>query len=296
MDKTNRINTDISFFSELTRILTDHLFIEKNIDIPFLYNQLNKSLSVVQETNILNYGIQMIPQNGKVNLLGIDLPSWFGNYEKSQKRIMIIGIDPMRNKKDFLNLKADFKKDIVFGTPYSFHMENMWNNTGKYKYYTQFVTSLVNNNFIYLTDIYKTFFYYDNLRSYKYFEHLLKQKNNPQNKSNQGKNIFVEILKKEISTIQPDIIITLGNISYNQLTKNASHLKVNSNLGLPSTLSSISYDDIQRNKQIPIYKLVHLAARKKNLEDFRNKHLTNEKSEDFGIILFDILKKYNAVD
>jgi len=289
MNRFCKINVDVYFFKDLIDKLNESLFVKGSISLLSLYEELNNNYCT-QHKSVLNFTKQLIPTDTNVNTLGIDLPAWFGNLKKCEKKIMIIGVDPMRNKKDFRRVGADYKEDVIIGTPYSFHLEKMWNNAGKYKYYSQFITSLSKNNFIYLTDVYKTFFYYEKLRSYKFYA----QTNNKL-RNKKSSNIFHDLLEEEINIIKPDVIITLGAISYYQLTNNSDKIRSHVNNKISYGLSTKFYHNKCGDRRIPIYPLIHLAAWKKNLMDFRNKHLNESKSEDFGIVLFEILKKYNAV-
>ena len=97
---------------------------------------------------------QNIPDNAY--MLGVDLPYWFGDFDKSSKKIMIVGIDPLRNKGAFKAANADVNKNVLISSPYALHSKEL--REGKLKTYWALIKKLQTNNFIYLTDVYKSFF------------------------------------------------------------------------------------------------------------------------------------------
>lgn len=290
MSRISKINTEIFFYKNLVEKLSENLFLEDDAAILAIYEELNTNRSCIRNKSILNFRKQLIPSEGQVSTLGVDLPSWFGDLENCKKKVMIIGIDPMRSKKDFNREGANINQEVIIGTPYSFHLESMWNNNGRYKYYSQFISSLIRENFVYLTDIHKTFFYFNLVRSYKYYN----QKNRGNSSDQPSSKIFIKMLEDEIVLLKPDIIITLGDISYHHLINTCDNIRRNE-VNKFGALSSKYYFDQERKCKVPIYPLMHLAAWKQNLLEFRDKHLNEMKSEDFGIVFFEILKKYNAI-
>jgi uracil-DNA glycosylase len=127
---------------------------------------------------------------------------------------------------------------------------------GRQKHYWTLINNLSKENFVYLTDIYKTFFYFGEgkkQRSYDYFQ----EKNISKHK---------ELLQKEIHLIAPDLIITFGKISYSKLMEiNAPKLTINAEL------------NIAKFKDIPVLPMVHLSSREKSKRDFlKNNNVDNE--------------------
>jgi hypothetical protein len=147
---------------------------------------------------------QNLPPNTYLN--GIDLPTWFGNFQG--KKVLFLGIDPMRNEKDFKKSNANMSTDVLIGTPYAFHIKGFREN--RTSPYWQVINEVAKSNFIYVTDIYKTFFYTDKLkknRSYNYW--------NEQNLNEKHRELLIE----EINLIQPDLIVTFGAMAYKVLTE-----------------------------------------------------------------------------
>lgn len=220
---------------------------------------------------------QFLPLNPY--LLGIDFPYWFGNIS-AKKRIMVIGIDPLRNENVFNKVKADKNNDVLIGTPYALHSIKM--REGRTRPYWEFINSLSQDHFVYLTDIYKTFFYTDSSkkeRSYVYY------KQHPSKLSS-----IRNILEQEIELLKPDLIITLGKESIVQLTEQKCN-KLSRNISLNKT-------HLKNFPNIPIIPLVHLsgATRKANIIDFmiaNNLNTSNfEKRWQYGLGYSTIIKNY----
>jgi uracil-DNA glycosylase len=176
------------------------------------------------------------------------LPYWFGDIS-AKKRIMIVGIDPLRNENAFKQAKADKNNHVLIGTPYALHSTKM--REGRTRPYWEFINSLSQNNFVYLTDIYKTFFYTENSkkeRSYVYYR-----------KNTSYLNSIKDILAREINFLNPDLIITLGKESFEQLTEKKCN-KLSREISLNKT----------HILNFPVIPLVHLsgATRKQNILDF----------------------------
>jgi hypothetical protein len=293
------IDTKVPFFKELINIIDNEVI--KNIDnkIQSIYENWNsenlsgeKSEAVIIKKELLRHENQKIPID-EVKLLGIDLPSWYGDYN-SKNKIMIIGIDPMRSSNNFKLASADETKDILIGTPYGYHIKKLRNNK-KNKNYTQFINSFINdNNFIYLTDIYKTFFYYTgienkNIRSYEYYGQ--QQKLKKIDEENSIRNSILKTLCSEIYLINPTIIITLGDISFNQLT--CKSVEKNSESAITP---QFFYEDIFKDyRHIPIYPFMHLKAWDANLLKFISQYIPENDSKDFGNLFFEIVKKYDLI-
>jgi hypothetical protein len=304
LENNGIINTKVPFFKELVDVIDKEVFKNVDNDIQGIYNAWNdenlnsdvdsksKSKPVVRNKELLRHENQKIPID-EVKLLGIDLPSWYGDYN-SKNKIMIIGIDPMRGSKDFMDAYAEETNDILIGTPYAYHIKKVRSNQ-KNKNYTQFIDSLLNgNNFIYLTDIYKTFFYYTgienkDIRSYKYYGQ--QQKLEKLDEENAIRKSILKTLSSEINLINPTIIITLGDISFTQLT--CKSVKKNSKYAItPQFFSEEIFNDY---KHIPIYPFMHLKARDANLLKFTSQYIPENDSKDFGNLFFEIVKKHELI-
>jgi hypothetical protein len=296
MDYLNNgvIDTKVPFFNQLLNIIDNEVVSNNNNfgSIKTIYENwnsdnisINKSKDIVINKEFIRHENQKIPIND-IKLLGIDLPSWFGEY-KGKDRVMIIGIDPMRGSKDFKVASADELDHVVLGTPYAYHKKEVRKNK-KNKNYSQFIESLIkDNNFIYLTDVYKTFFYYTGdekqIRSYKYYGDEQK-KSISSNQINIIRKSIINTLHEEIKLVDPTLIITLGGISYNQLTGKSADF---TNCTEPQFFSEELFEDL---KHIPIYPFMHLAARDANLEKFIQYYNPENNTKDFGNLFFEIMK------
>ncbi|UNM96541.1 hypothetical protein MMG00_01375 [Ignatzschineria rhizosphaerae] len=138
----------------------------------------------------------------KVGDIRVDLPVWFGNINTAQLKIMILGLEPRDTHKNF-NIERVEK--YVFATPFALELQK--------NKYTSALMKLLNHEktFIYFSDIVKT---YDVTKN-KEFDDKLARKNFSKRAS-----LWHDFILKEIALIQPDLIIGLGNDSYNFLDKN----------------------------------------------------------------------------
>ena len=135
LENNGIINTKVPFFKELVDVIDKEVFKNVDNDIQGIYKTWNdenlnsdvdsKSKPVVRNKELLRHENQKIPID-EVKLLGIDLPSWYGDYN-SKNKIMIIGIDPMRGSKDFKD--ASETNDILIGTPYAYHIKKVRSNS-----------------------------------------------------------------------------------------------------------------------------------------------------------------------
>lgn len=292
-----KIDTSIPFFEELAYLMNEQII---DLEIRSVYELWNTFLAtgeplpieeiVKRDKKLLRHEKQCIPSNAY--LLGVDLPSWFGNF-KSKNRIMVIGIDPMRGSKDFKIADADEMQHVIIGTPYALHDNKNRDLAKRNKHYFGFIDAISSENFVYVTDIYKTFFYTNDSngvkkRSYKYYNDA--DKENIVEK-NSVRNSVLNALYQEIELVKPNIIITLGGISFSQLT-NKSITFINN----PKIEKVHFTEQILANKKIDILPFVHLAAHFPSMESFiknnLNKQLKKGENENYGTLYYEILKKY----
>ena len=293
-----KIDTSIPFFEELANLMNEQII---DLEIRSVYEHWNTFLAtgeplpkekiVKSNKNLLRHKKQCIPSNAY--LLGVDLPSWFGNF-KSKNRIMVIGIDPMRGNRDFKIASADNKQHVIIGTPYAMHDNKNRDLAKRNKHYFGFIDSISSENFVYLTDIYKTFFYTNDSngvkkRSYKYYNDA--DKENIVEK-NSLRNSVLNALYQEIELVKPNIIITLGGISFSQLTNKSITFNNNPKIEKVHFTEQI----LANKKNIDILPFVHLAAHFLSLKSFiynnLNKELKKGENKNYGTLYYEILKKY----
>jgi hypothetical protein len=129
-------------------------------------------------------------------LIGIDLPVELSTGTNDQERIVIIGIDPLRKRKDFPKEVSNEK--LIIGTPYALHSSFYRNDEHRTKIYCKVIQNLVERNFkVYLTDIFKVWMSNSTDEKYKYSLH-------------QEFALSNEVLKQELETISPIKIILFG--------------------------------------------------------------------------------------
>ncbi len=207
----------------------------------------------------------LIHENQKVPkeaiLKGVDLPTWFGDF--NNKRIVILGIDPLRNHKVFNESGANSKCDVIIGTPYAFHEKS--SREKDCKSYWTLVEGLKNaNNFVYCTDIFKTYYYKETekIRSYSDLSYI----------SNENHK---KILEEELNLIKPDIIIVFGKLAHSFLLS-----KKCPKIG-QSILNTKSIYTV-KNKLTDVYTVLHLSKtpRGNNFKTFFDNNGVNTKLVD----------------
>lgn len=196
------------------------------------FNEENDDLVISNETVSSNFDLPVDKSQ-----VGIDFPTWFNINSSVTKKIMLLGIDPLRHKDEFNTPEINIYSNAIIGTPYALHRQTMRHGAnGQPKTYWEFIKSLLDENYgVYLTDIFKVFFMSQNQRSYN-------NKNFIENKKH-----LKQILDIEIRILNPDLIIVLGNKPLQLLNKKG--IKIS---------SKISKDLIYNN--IPLLPMVHLSG------------------------------------
>ena len=121
------IKVNAPFFESLMLFLQENVLNLSKIEIQNFYLKWIEEFDVdngqlltdVKNKNVISEK-QYTPNNAK--LLGADLPTCFG--EHSKKRILFVGIDPVRNVKEFNKIKANIDNDVIIGSPYALHKKN----------------------------------------------------------------------------------------------------------------------------------------------------------------------------
>jgi hypothetical protein len=259
------MNKEIIFYKGLKNIISNNILNISQKEIDEMYdsweNDKNKSeikRNFVKSDDFIHKN-QNVPEN--VTLKGIDFPTWFGDY--SNKRIVILGIDPLRSESVFeRENNANIQSDVIIGTPYAFH-EKETREDGCKSYWT-FVNGLVeSNNFVYCTDIFKTYFHDKTTRSYDNLEFTKNKKHR-------------EILIAELELIKPDLIIVFGGIAHKKLLNKKSCPTISQSV--LKTKSSIQVNDLN----IPVYTVIHLSRvpRGKDMKKFLNANDIDTNSVD----------------
>lgn len=181
---------------------------------------------------------QSIPSDAR--LCGIDLPVWLGELSEVGKRIMMVSQDPLRDENVFVNVaKASPEDSAIIGTPFAAHLNFKTKNTQTGKT-GKFLNKLIENgNFLYLTDLYKTFYRCNNHTSVNV---RIREKH-------ESKSPHVALLEQEIYLVKPDLIICLGQKSFGAL----SHL-----FGIETVEKQLRL----KGCDIPVLHLVHPTAYK----------------------------------
>lgn len=131
-------------------------------------------------------------------LIGLDLPLLFESQKPNAKTIVIIGIDPLRKRKDFPNFSSG---NIIIGSPYACHSTYYRESKGRTKSYFNFIKHIVSKGYnLYVTDFYKVWM-------------------NDQNKTEKERyylenelETFKIILLQELEIIKPAMIVAFGDL------------------------------------------------------------------------------------
>ncbi len=247
---------NVEFFNELKSIIKNNILDVSIEDIDKMYSSWEKDKDKKEVKTNFVYSENLIHDNQKIpkdtSLKGIDLPTWFGDY--SNKKIVVLGIDPLRNENVFeRENKSNIYNDVIVGTPYAFHERDSRENwcAG----YWALIDGLVKSkNFVYCTDIFKTYYHNNSTKTRSYLD---------PNFVNNYKHR--EILFNELELIKPDLIIVFGKIAHKiLLEKNCPKI------GQSILKTKVSLE--LKNKFTDVYTVMHLSkgTRGKNFKTFFN--------------------------
>lgn len=204
-EKNESIITLLSdFFGIEDSIMQEYyLNIEKSYNLK-TGNSYDGFLSVDKFPNIQFESNKILENWKNSTLIGLDLPLFFNSNNYNGKTIAIVGIDPLRKRKDFPNFKSG---DVIIGTPYAFHSTFYRESKGRTKAYYDFVEHIVSKGYnVYVTDVFKIW--------------MNDFGKNESNKFFLGEEASsFKILYDEINIIKPKIIIAFGNLAEEILEK-----------------------------------------------------------------------------
>ena len=252
---------------------------------------LNKVyLDSINDKNILKN------KNVKLKTFSTDLPTFIKSQNKSAKTIMICAMDSLPPEPSSKNLtnhpvyntfkqsNFDLEQNINYWIPFSLVGENSDSNY-------QFFKELNKFYHLYITDIFKLFFYvveYDNSS-----DKILKIQ-----KSNQFqvyKNIVNHslILKKEIEIIKPECIITLGNNSRDQILKTigGNELKKIKKWKECTNIQEFDYFDETTDFKCKIYSSPHISGSANGASSQLLKHHMDIEGDSKTIKMANLLLK-----
>jgi len=250
------------FFEELKDIFRDNILNIKKSQYDEYYDNWILNFNEFKSSKF-KIPDNFIHENQKVPkeaiLKGIDLPTWYGDFKN--KRIIVLGIDPLRNNKVFNNAKADINSDVILGTPYAFHEKS--SREKDCKSYWTLVDGLKNaGNFVYCTDIFKTYYFNKTEKTRSYSDRPFI--------SNEYHKI---ILEQELNLIRPDVIIVFGKLAHSFLLDKKCPKIGQSILNTKATYSL-------KDKNTAVYTVLHLSKtpRGKNFSTFFDNNGVNTKS------------------
>ncbi len=287
------MNPNVEFFNELKSIIKNNILdvsIEHIDKMYKIWNE-NKDKTGVKSNFMFSESQVHKKQNlpSEVEARGIDLPSWFGNFKTNGKKIVVLGIDPLRKESSFnrehIDLekkhsgKADFHKQVTIGTPYALH--EIDTRKGGCIGYSSFIDELIKeDNFVYCTDIFKTY-YFDRINDVRSYS----DKKFVQNKEH------TNILEKELELIKPDFIIVLGTIAHKILLQ-----KKCPKIGQAISKTKKTYNI--KDKKIDVFTVMHLSNGTYNshmktfLEENDVHNVNPSKRDECAKAYVNILKEY----
>jgi hypothetical protein len=137
-------------------------------------------------------------------LVGIDIPVLLKS-NKSKGDIAIVGLDPLRSKRDFAT-KGN-KNTIIWGTPFGIH--SSYYKEKRTEVYVTLINHILNRNYsVYLTDLYKMYIFLG--------------KNKLRYKRNE-KDYFHKILSDELIKLEITNVFALGCETYNEMMNHNSN-------------------------------------------------------------------------
>lgn len=273
MNKENFCNVDSELSTTIPNLLCDHLFTSDMINaIKSRYDDMRRNFDVPANADawgikgteysnkLFDYSINMdIPfekcryeeLSDKSNI-GVDLPTWI-NSKKGNKKIMIISQDPLRS--DYGN----YKGRIIVSSPFGLQNSDYRKNVNCKRYLRLFDLLIENGNGLYLTDFRKI---YVGSNAKTYSEKIAFERN-------------AEIMKAEITAVNPDVIITISKDAFVGITG----LEIN--ISKTNILESKFYDKYQGKPVLPFIHLSWAAAKSQNVFKETNQHQSNETLQEF---------------
>ncbi len=222
-------------YKGITSILYENLF-SSDVDLLGLYEKMMlgfednniigkyKSDFIVSKKDIIGHGELLLKK--ETHNLGIDLPIYFGDYNQSKNKIMIVAMDAKRSNQS--------NDDVVIGSVFSLNtLEARVTNRNDY---WKFIEPMTMENFVYLTDVFKLYYETYNSKNGKQVKVLSNKDKDYTDKNSHAFSINKSILEAEIDIVKPNTIIALGKES-------ASALKTLQ--GIKTTGSDINHNGIQ---------------------------------------------------
>lgn len=198
----------------------------------------------------------LIANQDQLTTLAIDLPVYYKAQIPTSKTLMICAMDPLPPlpTSAFWNDKnIQFNETVGFWAPFSL-IDNWDEPTGSMRTNISFFKTLLSNYNLYVTDIYKLFFRFEQSGNYiasnaiQEYTSLLGEN---------GRSFHGNLLAKEIELVNPCAILTLGNAARDKLL--AINYLLNNHLQPPTHWG----DDFQQytwNNSIPLIASPHISG------------------------------------
>lgn len=203
--------------------------------------------------------IDLTMRKEKRGAIGLDLPTWF-NLKNNDKRIMFVAQDPLRNNTwysdvyKFPKWKTGRKEDYIcigalVASPFGLHNKSWRDKKNGGGRMALLVEKLIEHGYgVYLTDCRK-YFVYDHKESAAY--------------SSKKKNLYKNILEKEIEIIKPALIVAMGNQAYNycrELLGDDHRLEYVPHFSGAATWKAKDFFDMPENQKVSVEELAEKYA------------------------------------
>jgi hypothetical protein len=190
---------ELSIQENILKLVSKHLAINDD-KVYLIYDEIKKETKRLQhKASYIKKTDISIPELSDIEhylLTGIDLPVITSSNMGSNRKLMVIGSEPLRNWNYFTEHQLSIYNHIVISTPYSLHQQD-----AKETLYYKIIEHLTKTNQVYLTDLRKIWF-----AGFERHKKFIEAK------------FHNDFLLDEIKYINPEYIITFGKNVYDALS------------------------------------------------------------------------------
>lgn len=190
---------ELTTTENILKLVSKHLAINDD-KVYLMYNEIKEETKRLQhKASCINKADISIPELSDVEhylLTGIDLPIIASSNTVNNRKLMVIGSEPLRNWNYFTEHQLSIYNHIVISTPYSLHQLD-----AKETLYYKIVEHLTKTHQVYLTDLRKIWF-----AGFERHKTFLEAK------------FHNDFLLDEINYVNPEYIITFGKIVFDALS------------------------------------------------------------------------------
>lgn len=190
---------NLNYQENILKLVSTHLAINDDT-VYSLYNELKEEKDRLKHTalsiNKTDISLPELTDIAYYFLTGIDLPIIASSNTVSNRKLMVIGSEPLRNWNYFSENKLSIYDQIAISTPYSLHLKD-----AKETVYYKITEHLSKTHQVYLTDLRKIWF-----AGFERHKTFLEAK------------LHNAFLLDEINYVNPECIITFGKNVFDSLS------------------------------------------------------------------------------